>query len=67
MNISEHTKKFLRESKWSQSRLAATIGVNVVSLSRYLNHQKKKSTGELLAEFLISQGHAPTPGGDDAA
>ena len=55
MNISEQTKNFLRDSKWSQSRLAAAIGVNVVSLNRYLNRQKKKSTGELLAEFLMAQ------------
>lgn len=59
MNISEQTKKFLRDSRWSQSKLAAAIGVNVVSLNRYLNRQKKKSTGELLAEFLIEQSITP--------
>ena len=53
MNISEQTKIFLRDEKWSQSRLAAAIGVNVVSLNRYLRQQKKKSTGERLAEFLM--------------
>ena len=75
MNISEQTKNFLRDSKWSQSRLAAAIGVNVVSLNRYLNRQKKKSTGELLAEFLMAQQVTPTTpatspsqlGGGDAA
>lgn len=77
MNISEQTKIFLRESKWSQTRLAAEIGVNVISLNRYLLRQKKKSTGERLAEFLIDQGVIATPttlpepepgkGGGDAA
>lgn len=77
MNISEQTKIFLRESKWSQTRLAAEIGVNVISLNRYLLRQKKKSTGERLAEFLIDQGAIATPttppepepgeGGGDAA
>lgn len=61
MNISEQTKKFLRESKWSQSRLAAEIGVNVVSLNRYLLRQKKKGTGERLAEFLMERGLAAAP------
>lgn len=61
MNISEQTKIFLRESKWSQTRLAAEIGVNVISLNRYLLRQKKKSTGERLAEFLIDQGVIATP------
>lgn len=61
MNISEQTRKFLRESKWSQSRLAAEIGVNVVSLNRYLLRQKKKGTGERLAEFLMERGLAAAP------
>ena len=61
MNISEQTKIFLRESKWSQTRLAAEIGVNVISLNRYLLRQKKKSTGERLAEFLINRGAIATP------
>lgn len=75
MNISERTKRFLRESKWSQSRLAAEIGVNVVSLNRYLLRQKKKGTGERLAEFLMERGLTAAPtmpstggeSGDDAA
>lgn len=75
MNISEQTKIFLRESKWSQSRLAAEIGVNVVSLNRYLLRQKKKGTGERLAEFLMERGLTGAPvvppvgaaDGDDAA
>ena len=61
MNISEQTKIFLQESKWSQTRLAAEIGVNVISLNRYLLRQKKKSTGERLAEFLIDRGVIATP------
>ena len=76
MNISEQTKIFLRDEKWSQSRLAAAIGVNVVSLNRYLRQQKKKSTGERLAEFLMEHAAVkatPTTvpeaslGGGDAA
>lgn len=55
MDIQELTQEFLRESKWSQDKLADAIGVHTVSLNRYLNHRRRQSTGEKLAEFLMRQ------------
>ena len=55
MNIHEKTKHFLAKSGWSQSRLAEAIGVHEISLNRYLNAQKRKSTGERLADFFESK------------
>ena len=56
MTIREKTKNFLVASGWSQSRLAREIGVHEISLNRYLNAQRRKSTGEKLAEFFESRG-----------
>lgn len=52
MNIREKAKNFLAETGWNQARLAEAIGVHEVSLNRYLNAQRRKSTGEKLAEFF---------------
>ena len=55
MDIQELTSEFLRASKWSQDKLAETIGVHTTSLNRYLRHRRRQSTGEKLAEFLLKQ------------
>jgi len=52
MNIRERTKRFLAETGWSQEKLAQAIGVHVISLNRFINAQRRKSTGEKLAEFF---------------
>lgn len=52
MDIRKRTKQFLAETGWSQERLAEAIGVHVISLNRYINAQRRKSTGEKLAEFF---------------
>ena len=54
MNIREKTRHFLAETGWSQSKLAEAIGVHEISLNRYLNAQRRKSTGEKLAEFFAT-------------
>jgi len=52
MNIRKRTKRFLAETGWSQEKLAKAIGVHVISLNRYLNAQRRQSTGEKLADFF---------------
>jgi len=52
MDIREKAKNFLAESRWSQEQLADAINVHVTSLNRFINAQRRKSTGEKLAEFF---------------
>ncbi len=55
MNIVKETAAFLKESGWTQKRLAEELAIHPVSLSKFLNEKRKrrvKSIGEKLLEFL---------------
>lgn len=54
MSIIEKTKKFLKESSWTQAQLAKEIGVHPITLNRYLHKKFRKNTTDRLLEFFES-------------
>ena len=55
MTIIKLTKNFLSRSSLNQAALAREVGIHPTTLNRYLHGKIKPGTGEILANFLLSQ------------
>ena len=60
MNIQADIRKLLRESGWSQGRLAQEAGINESALSKFLGRKEGDSIAERLWPFVYGDKR-PTP------
>lgn len=59
MNITNDIRTVLKESGWTQERLAKEANIHPVSLSNLLNEKRKKSVIDALLPFIYGEKRPP--------
>lgn len=59
MNITNDIRIVLKESGWTQERLAKEANIHPVSLSNLLNEKRKKSVIDALLPFIYGEKRPP--------